>query len=317
VGRLNEALTTERERRRCGGGPTQRGGGRLAEAPAATDAPEERARGAEHGRDRADGEAGALRAEAERRRDELDIARAELAGLRTELTRAVETARTETAGPMGARHASELVAARAVLEGQLARLEGELAGELARAESARELAESYRQPPRAGGAQGHRATGRCPPCERGHRPWRRRPHSELRERAEGGSGVSGRGPQGRRSAPSAAGHWPTVLGGHVVARAQLGQGGRRGGGHPRAAPGVGAGSAGPCPLRPRTKVHRPRRGRLVPLQRDRHGLHRPSHWQNAWIESFNGRLRDEFLNGQCLETLEPQVSSRTGGSTTT
>jgi putative transposase len=22
-----------------------------------------------------------------------------------------------------------------------------------------------------------------------------------------------------------------------------------------------------------------------------------SPWQNAWIESFNGRLRDEFLNG--------------------
>jgi putative transposase len=31
-------------------------------------------------------------------------------------------------------------------------------------------------------------------------------------------------------------------------------------------------------------------------------------WQNAWIESFNGRLRDEFLNGQLFESLlEAQV----------
>jgi putative transposase len=28
-----------------------------------------------------------------------------------------------------------------------------------------------------------------------------------------------------------------------------------------------------------------------------------SPWQNAWIESFNGRLRDEFLNGQLFDTL--------------
>jgi transposase InsO family protein len=28
-----------------------------------------------------------------------------------------------------------------------------------------------------------------------------------------------------------------------------------------------------------------------------------SPWQNAWIESFNGRLRDELLNGQLFETL--------------
>lgn len=28
-----------------------------------------------------------------------------------------------------------------------------------------------------------------------------------------------------------------------------------------------------------------------------------SPWQNAWIESFNGRLRDEFLNGQTFDTL--------------
>ena len=33
-----------------------------------------------------------------------------------------------------------------------------------------------------------------------------------------------------------------------------------------------------------------------------------SPWQNAWIESFNGRLRDEFLNGQLFDTmLEAQV----------
>jgi transposase InsO family protein len=28
-----------------------------------------------------------------------------------------------------------------------------------------------------------------------------------------------------------------------------------------------------------------------------------SSWQNAWIESFNGRLRDEFLNGQRFDSL--------------
>jgi putative transposase len=28
-----------------------------------------------------------------------------------------------------------------------------------------------------------------------------------------------------------------------------------------------------------------------------------SPWQNAWIESFNGRLRDEFLTGQLFGTL--------------
>ncbi len=33
-----------------------------------------------------------------------------------------------------------------------------------------------------------------------------------------------------------------------------------------------------------------------------------SPWQNAWIESFNGRLRDEFLNGHRFETLlEAQI----------
>jgi putative transposase len=27
-----------------------------------------------------------------------------------------------------------------------------------------------------------------------------------------------------------------------------------------------------------------------------------SPWQNAWIESFNGRMRDEFLNGTQLDS---------------
>lgn len=28
-----------------------------------------------------------------------------------------------------------------------------------------------------------------------------------------------------------------------------------------------------------------------------------SPWQNAWVESFNGRMRDELLNGQRFDTL--------------
>jgi putative transposase len=33
-----------------------------------------------------------------------------------------------------------------------------------------------------------------------------------------------------------------------------------------------------------------------------------SPWQNAWIESFNGRMRDEFLNGTQFDSLfEAQV----------
>ena len=33
-----------------------------------------------------------------------------------------------------------------------------------------------------------------------------------------------------------------------------------------------------------------------------------SPWQNAWIESFNGRIRDEHLNGQLFDSLfEAQV----------
>jgi putative transposase len=43
-----------------------------------------------------------------------------------------------------------------------------------------------------------------------------------------------------------------------------------------------------------------------------------SPWQNAWVESFNGRLRDEFLNGQRFDSCSrPRSFSRTGGSTTT
>ena len=35
---------------------------------------------------------------------------------------------------------------------------------------------------------------------------------------------------------------------------------------------------------------------------------RGSPWQNAWIESFNGRLRDELLNGWQFDSLlEAQV----------
>ena len=33
-----------------------------------------------------------------------------------------------------------------------------------------------------------------------------------------------------------------------------------------------------------------------------------SPWENGYIESFNGRLRDEYLNGECFDTLlEAQV----------
>jgi putative transposase len=43
-----------------------------------------------------------------------------------------------------------------------------------------------------------------------------------------------------------------------------------------------------------------------------------SPWQNAWIESFNGRLRDELLNGWQFDSLwKRRSSSRTGASTTT
>ena len=74
-------------------------------------------------------------------------------------------------------------------------------------------------------------------------------------------------------------------------------------------PGQGARSARLCPLRPRSRVHRLRGGRLVPVQRHRHRVHRSRvTWQNAWIESFNGRMRDEHLNGQLFDSLlEAQV----------
>ena len=39
--------------------------------------------------------------------------------------------------------------------------------------------------------------------------------------------------------------------------------------------------------------------------------------QNAFIESFNGRLRDEFLNETAFTSLAQAVSSRNGGATTT
>jgi transposase InsO family protein len=43
-----------------------------------------------------------------------------------------------------------------------------------------------------------------------------------------------------------------------------------------------------------------------------------SPWQNAWIESFNGRMRDEFLNGTQFDSLSKLRSSpRPGGATTT
>jgi putative transposase len=43
-----------------------------------------------------------------------------------------------------------------------------------------------------------------------------------------------------------------------------------------------------------------------------------SPWQNAWIESFNGRMRDEFLNGTQFDSLfEAQVLTEACGATTT
>jgi transposase InsO family protein len=36
-----------------------------------------------------------------------------------------------------------------------------------------------------------------------------------------------------------------------------------------------------------------------------------SPWQNAWVESFNGRMRDEHLNGQIFDSLlEAQVFTK-------
>ena len=43
-----------------------------------------------------------------------------------------------------------------------------------------------------------------------------------------------------------------------------------------------------------------------------------SPWQNAWIESFNGRLRDELLNSWQFDSLlEARVVIEDGASTTT
>jgi hypothetical protein len=48
----------------------------------------------------------------------------------------------------------------------------------------------------------------------------------------------------------------------------------------------------PRPLRPRTPVHR----------------HAPSSWLNPWVDSFNGRMRDEYLKDQQFDSLlEGQV----------
>ena len=64
------------------------------------------------------------------------------------------------------------------------------------------------------------------------------------------------------------------------------------------------GSAGLRPVRQRSRVHRARRRRLVPVQRRRSLFIDPgSPWQNAWIESFNGRLRDELLNSWQFDSL--------------
>ena len=43
-----------------------------------------------------------------------------------------------------------------------------------------------------------------------------------------------------------------------------------------------------------------------------------SPWENGYIESFNGKLRDELLNGEIFYTLkEAKVLMERGGSTTT
>jgi putative transposase len=43
-----------------------------------------------------------------------------------------------------------------------------------------------------------------------------------------------------------------------------------------------------------------------------------SPWENAWIEPFNGRLRDELLNSWRFDSLlEARVISKTGAATTT
>ena len=58
------------------------------------------------------------------------------------------------------------------------------------------------------------------------------------------------------------------------------------------------------PLRQRARVRRSRRRRLVPLQqRPRVFIDPGSPWQNAWIESFNGKFGDELLNVWQFDSL--------------
>jgi transposase InsO family protein len=43
-----------------------------------------------------------------------------------------------------------------------------------------------------------------------------------------------------------------------------------------------------------------------------------SPWENGYVESFNGKLRDELLNGEIFYTLaEAKIVSSSGASTTT
>jgi len=52
------------------------------------------------------------------------------------------------------------------------------------------------------------------------------------------------------------------------------------------------------------RVHRACNCRLVPVSGTQTIFIDPgSPWQNAWIESFNGRLRDELLNAWHFDTL--------------
>jgi transposase InsO family protein len=42
-----------------------------------------------------------------------------------------------------------------------------------------------------------------------------------------------------------------------------------------------------------------------------------SPWENGYCESFNGKLRDELLNGEIFYSLKPRSSSSSGATTTT
>ena len=64
-------------------------------------------------------------------------------------------------------------------------------------------------------------------------------------------------------------------------------------------------------------ISSPARSPAVPVRRLRDGVHRPgSPWQNAWIESSNGREADE-PTAAVRSLLEAQVLTEAGGSTTT